>query len=60
MTTLRALRLVLLALPFLLISMHTAKAQETDIPALVQAMGEASLRELGQIVTDLAATGDSA
>ncbi|ODT77986.1 MAG: urea ABC transporter permease subunit UrtB [Pelagibacterium sp. SCN 64-44] len=60
MITLRALRLVLLALPFLLVSLNTARAQEADIPALVQAMGDASLRELGQIVAALAATGDPA
>nr|WP_210165402.1 urea ABC transporter permease subunit UrtB [Devosia chinhatensis] len=40
--------------------MQTARAQEADIPALIQAMGEANLRELGQIVTDLASTGDAA
>ncbi len=62
MTTLRALRLVLMTLPFLLMSMNTARAQDTTthIPALIQSMGEASLRELGQIVTDLSATGDPA
>ncbi|QYO79083.1 urea ABC transporter permease subunit UrtB [Devosia salina] len=32
----------------------------TDIPAAIRAMGDASLKELGQIVTDLAGTGDSA
>ncbi len=62
MLILRALRLVLLALPFLLLPINTARAQDTatDIPALVQSMGEASLRELGKIVTDLAATGEPA
>ncbi len=60
MTTLRTFRLVLMALPFLLMHMNTARAQDADIPTLVQSMGEASLRELGQIVTDLAATGDNA
>jgi urea ABC transporter, permease protein UrtB len=60
MLTLRAIRLVLLAVPFLLTSIDAARAQETDIPALVQSMGEASLRELGEIVSDLASTGDPA
>lgn len=49
------LRLALLALSLLFPA--TAQAQ-TDIPALVQSMGDASLKELGALVTDLAATGD--
>lgn len=59
MLNLRALRLVLLALPFLLLPNSAIRAQEaaTDIPAAIQAMGEASLKELQQIVADLAATG---
>ena len=60
MITLRALRLVLMALPFLLLSMNTVRAQDADIPALVQSMADASLRELTQIVSDLAATGEPA
>jgi urea transport system permease protein len=59
MLILRALRLVLLALPFLLLPSNAIRAQDaaTDIPAAIQAMGEANLRELEQIVADLAATG---
>ena len=61
MLNLRALRLVLLALPFLFLSFGT-KAQDApvDIPASIAAMSEASLRELGQIVSDLTSTGDTA
>jgi urea transport system permease protein len=52
------LRLALLTLS-LLLPMQIAHAQDTvDIPAQIAAMGEASLKELGQIVTDLASTGD--
>jgi len=53
------LRLALLTLSLLLPG-HAARAQDAvvDIPAQIQAMGEASLRELGQIVADLTATGD--
>jgi urea transport system permease protein len=60
MLILRALRLVLLALPFLLLPANAIRAQDTpvDIPASIAAMGEASLRELTQIVVDLASTGD--
>ncbi len=54
------LRLALVLLSFTLLPSARAQDATTDIPALVQAMGEASLRELGQIVTDLAATGDPA
>ena len=59
MLILRALRLVLLALPFLLLPSNAIRAQDatTDISAAIQAMGEANLRELEQIVADLAATG---
>ncbi|MCP8883686.1 urea ABC transporter permease subunit UrtB [Devosia sp. XJ19-1] len=55
------LRVVLLILSLLLPS-NALRAQDTpiDIPAGIAAMGEASLKELGQLVTDLAATGDSA
>ncbi len=55
------LRLVLFALT-LVVPLHTAAAQDStaDIPALVQSMGEANLRELSALVTELAATGDSA
>ncbi|MAN44774.1 MAG: urea ABC transporter permease subunit UrtB, partial [Hyphomonas sp.] len=59
MLILRALRLVLLALPFLLLPSNAIRAQDaaTDISAAIQAMGAANLRELEQIVSDLAATG---
>ena len=62
MLTLRAIRLVLLVLPFLLLPSAAARAQDAavDIAASIQAMGEASLRELAQIVSDLASTGDPA
>jgi len=58
----RALRLVLLTLPFLLLPATGLRAQEaaTDIPAAIQAMGNASLKDLGQLVFDLASTGDNA
>jgi urea transport system permease protein len=59
MLNLRALRLVLLALPFLFIQSVQAQDDPIDIPASIAAMGEASLRELSQLVTDLAATGDA-
>ncbi|KQT44690.1 urea ABC transporter permease [Devosia sp. Leaf420] len=52
------LRLALLTLSLLISTL--AQAQTTDIPARIAAMGEANLRELTQIVTDLAATGDPA
>ncbi|SMQ70089.1 amino acid/amide ABC transporter membrane protein 1, HAAT family [Devosia lucknowensis] len=52
------LRLALLTLS--LFCPALAQAQTTDIPARIAAMGEANLRELTQIVTDLAATGDAA
>ncbi|WEJ34673.1 urea ABC transporter permease subunit UrtB [Devosia sp. SD17-2] len=51
------LRLALLALSLLFPA--TAQAQ-TDIPTAIAAMGEASLKELGAIVTELATTGDTA
>jgi urea transport system permease protein len=60
MLILRALRLVLLALPFLLVPASQAQDAPIDIPASIAAMGEASLRELSQLVTDLASTGDPA
>ena len=60
MLTLRALRMVLLVLPFLLVPATQAQDTPVDIPAAIQAMGDASLKELGQIVTDLANTGDNA
>jgi urea transport system permease protein len=47
----------------LLMGIQAARAQDQappDIAALVNAMGEASLRELGEIVEQLTATGDSA
>ncbi|MBJ3783700.1 urea ABC transporter permease subunit UrtB [Devosia sediminis] len=54
------LRLALLTLS-LLLPMQTVHSQDTvDIPAGIAAMGEASLRELGDIVTSLAGTGDPA
>lgn len=53
------LRLALLTLS-LLLPAQFAQAQPTDIPARIAAMGEANLRELTSIVTDLAATGDPA
>ncbi|MHA6297598.1 urea ABC transporter permease subunit UrtB [Devosia sp. CAU 1758] len=61
MLILRALRLVLLALPFLLLPTTALRAQDAqiDIAASIQVLGEASLRELGQLVSDLASTGDS-
>ena len=59
MLNLRALRLVLLALPFLFIQPVQAQDAPIDIPASIAAMGEASLKELSQLVTDLAATGDA-
>ncbi|ODT50590.1 urea ABC transporter permease subunit UrtB [Devosia sp. 63-57] len=59
MTILRAIRLVLMALPFLIFPNAHGQDASADIPALVQSMGQASLKELGQIVTDLAATGDT-
>jgi urea transport system permease protein len=54
----RAIRLVLV---FLSLLIPSVKAQDTqvDIAASVAAMGEANLRELTQIVTDLASTGDT-
>lgn len=53
------LRTLLLALS---LSLLPAQAQDTpvNIPASIAALGEASLRELTQIVTDLASTGDTA
>nr|WP_314258515.1 urea ABC transporter permease subunit UrtB [uncultured Devosia sp.] len=57
MLNLRTILLALLALPFLL---TPARAQDVDIPASIAAMGEANLRELTQLVSDLAATGDPA
>jgi urea ABC transporter, permease protein UrtB len=61
MLNLRPIRLVLLTLS-LLLPAGIVQAQEppVDIGALVQSMGEASLKELGQIVVDLAGTGDPA
>lgn len=53
------LRLALVLLPLFILPAARAQDPASDIPALVQSMGEASLRELGQIVTDLAATGDT-
>jgi urea transport system permease protein len=53
----RAARLTLLVLS-LLFPAQLAQAQTTDIPASIAAMGEASLKDLGQLVSDLAATGD--
>ena len=55
------LRLAMLTLSLLLLS-QMARAQDAtvDVPSRIAAMGEANLRELTQIVTDLASTGDSA
>ncbi|RYH00617.1 MAG: urea ABC transporter permease subunit UrtB, partial [Alphaproteobacteria bacterium] len=55
----RVIRLVLVFLS-LLLPLQLARAQDTiDIPAKIAAMGEANLKELTQIVTDLASTGDN-
>lgn len=59
MPTLRAIRLVFLVLPFLLLPTARAENAAVDIPTEIAAMGEASLKDLGQIVTNLAATGDN-
>jgi urea transport system permease protein len=60
MLNLRAFRLVLCMLPMLFIQPLQAHAQDAqvDIPASIAAMGEAGLRELGDLVTALAGTGD--
>ena len=54
------LRLALLTLS-LLLPTQIARAQDApvDIPAQIAAMGEASLKELTQIVVELASTGDN-
>jgi urea transport system permease protein len=50
----------LVLLPLLMISAPRAQdAAPVDIPASIAAMGEASLNELGDIVSNLAATGDT-
>ncbi|MBN9334188.1 urea ABC transporter permease subunit UrtB [Devosia sp.] len=55
------LRLALLTLSLLLpTQMVRAQDAAVDIPAQVTALGEASLRELGTIITTLASTGDPA
>jgi urea transport system permease protein len=59
MPPIRSLRFVFACLG-LALTLLAGPARAQDIPVLIQSMGEASLRELGGIVEDLAATGDSA
>ena len=58
----RAVRFLLVVLALALPSIAPVHAQqaEIDLAARINAMGEASLRELGAIVAELAATGDGA
>ncbi|WIJ26486.1 urea ABC transporter permease subunit UrtB [Devosia sp. RR2S18] len=58
MLLLRAARFLLLILA--LTTAATAQQTSADIPSRIAAMGEAKLRELEEIVADLAATGDPA
>ncbi|UYO00817.1 MAG: urea ABC transporter permease subunit UrtB [Devosia sp.] len=54
------LRLALVLLPLFMTPAAIAQDATVDIPAQITAMGEANLRELTEIVSTLAATGDPA
>ncbi len=57
MLNLRPIRLVLALICLLLVPAAHAQDTATDIPSAITALGQANLRELTQLVSDLAATG---